>query len=85
MSRNNAAKRLFSTLARQAEAQASGLQALGQMLLAQRTTTKMLGGATARVRAWVGGDYWDALLTCWITSHKLIVKLHAPHTGQMHL
>ncbi|KAI7841811.1 hypothetical protein COHA_004534 [Chlorella ohadii] len=47
MPRGQAAKRLFSTLARQAEFSASGLIAPGQALLAARTTTQVLGGAGA--------------------------------------
>lgn len=49
MASRQAGKRLFSSLARHAEGQASGLAAPGQALLAQRATTHMLTGAGAAV------------------------------------
>nr|AXF41557.1 LCI420 protein [Chlorella sp. ArM0029B] len=48
MSRNQAAKRLFSSLARQAEAGASGVKSSGQGMLATRSTiVNLTGGAGA--------------------------------------
>ena len=52
MARNQAAKRLFSSLARQAEAGVSGVKSSGQGLLGQRSTiVNLTGGAASSVSA----------------------------------
>ena len=53
MARNQAAKRLFSSLARQGEAAVSGVKSSGQGLLGQRATiVNLTGGAAAAVSGW---------------------------------